>query len=289
MENAEIEAIIKLIDDPDPKVYNDIYDFILNRGSQFLPFLENSWSFNDNPEFQSRVQYLIDTIQINEVGQSVLNWKNNTESELLDLLYIIESVSLLYTDFSELRQSIKKLNESIWLDLNNGLTSIEKIKIINNHFFINYELKPANLLDISSLQLSRVTDTKLMHPLSLSLLYLWVCNKNGLNVKIIHVPEIVLLAYFDEITASIAFATEQHHNIVFFIDPSQQGAIIGRQMVDQYIDSKSFEIQPDFFVPFSKVGEALVLVKLYIKILKGERKKDLRLALFLEIEKQLEA
>jgi hypothetical protein len=67
----EIEALIKLIDDPDEKVFNHVRSRLLELGTEVIPQLENAWeSAQIDVSMQQRIEELIHEINFKSVLQS---------------------------------------------------------------------------------------------------------------------------------------------------------------------------------------------------------------------------
>jgi hypothetical protein len=287
MEKSEIQAIIKLVDDPDPKVFNDVSKIIIEKGNQFTPFLEESWVHNSNIEYQKRIQYLLEQIQIKEIANQIRNWKQNPERDLLDLFVIIERAVLLHDELPDIKQIVEQLNKDIWLDLNNNFTAIEKLKIVNHHIFVKHNFKSIDKISSNNLLFSNFLQKKEVFVFMLGLLYEYICEKNKIPVKLLNIPNLVLLGYFDEITATIAFATEDHHNIVCFVHPSQNGLIIGRNVVDEYLEKQSLKTKSKYFKTLSDIECAVIVINLHLEAMKDNAKTTMSRNTLYEIKKQL--
>ena len=287
MDKSEIQAIIKLVDDPDPKVFKDVSKIIIEKGNQFVPFLEESWVYNSNIEYQDRIQYLLEQIQIKDSANNIKKWKQNPNRDILDLITIIEKSVLMHDDFLDIKQRIELLNKEIWLDLNNNFTAIEKLKIINYHIFVKNNFKSVDTIRTNSLLFSSFLDTKQVFVFMLGLVYEYLCEKNNISVRLINTPNLVLLAYFDEITASIAFATEDHHNIVCFVHPSQNGLIIGRNIVDDYYEKNAITAKPEHFKPLTDIERGLIIIDFHIQAIKNNPKSKIIKGFLEEIKNEL--
>jgi len=72
---AEINALINLVDDEDEAIYFQIREKLLSHGVDAIPYLENAWEHRDlGQEFQSRVEDLIHDIQFTDVTESLKQW-----------------------------------------------------------------------------------------------------------------------------------------------------------------------------------------------------------------------
>ena len=63
-----IQALVRLIDDPDENIFEHVRDEIINHGTAAIPFLESSWEDEDfGLIFQLRIENLIREIQFKSV------------------------------------------------------------------------------------------------------------------------------------------------------------------------------------------------------------------------------
>ena len=117
--DISIQALVKLIDDPDENIFYHIRDELINIGEQAIPFLEDSWEKeNYGLIFQSRIEQLIHDIQFNNVKAKLRNWINSPEKDLLEGAIIINEYQYPNLDENKLIEKIQKIRKDIWLELN---------------------------------------------------------------------------------------------------------------------------------------------------------------------------
>jgi hypothetical protein len=68
--NKEIQALIKLIDDPDEVVYENVHNKIISIGSVIIPELEHCWENSNNTEVQQRLESIIHQSRICQVERT---------------------------------------------------------------------------------------------------------------------------------------------------------------------------------------------------------------------------
>lgn len=287
MDSKEIQAILKLIDDSDPVVFDDIRNVIIENSNQFLPYLENSWIENDSPYYQARIQELLDEIHIKESGNAIAQWGMSDKKDFLDLWLIIEQAIYNHDSANNLRKKVEKLVSDIWLELNVNMTSVEKVKIINEHFFNKLKIKVVEKNSLTSLSIDAIFNKEEANQLTVSLMYMLVAQRSGLDLSLLNLPKINLLAYIDELTASIAFAIEQHYNIVFYLNTAQKGQILGRKVVDTYLESLSIKSDASFFVAKNEVQCAQKLLDSFSNAVVEKNKDSSLIDLIIELDFRL--
>ena len=90
MLNSSIQALVKLIDDPDENVFGHVKDQLLKCGIEAIPYLEHSWEVDYyGLIFQSRVEQIIHEIQFEEIKNQLLAWSNSFDKDLLEGAIVI--------------------------------------------------------------------------------------------------------------------------------------------------------------------------------------------------------
>ena len=134
-ENKEISALLHLIDDPDEDVYNTVSEKIVSFGKEIIPNLENLWETIGNEETQERIELLIHRLHFRDLTTEFTNWKDNS-ADLLQGALIIAKYNYPDLQTAVIKQDIEKIRRNIWLELNNYLTPLEQINVMNSIFFI---------------------------------------------------------------------------------------------------------------------------------------------------------
>ena len=81
---ATIQALVRLIDDPDEMVFQQVRDELMKFGTQVLPVLEQSWEQDYyGLLFQDRVENLIHDIQFETVKAQLTAWLQSPDKDLL--------------------------------------------------------------------------------------------------------------------------------------------------------------------------------------------------------------
>jgi len=135
MEEKDIDAIIRLLDDPDVVVYSIIEKKVLEMGSAIIPKLEKHWENSLNEFLHKRVENIIQKIQFTETSSGLIDWKNNESDDLLKGAYLIAKYQYPDLDFNTLHEKIEKLKRDAWIELRDHLTPLEQIRILNYILF----------------------------------------------------------------------------------------------------------------------------------------------------------
>ncbi|MGM0498019.1 MAG: hypothetical protein ACQESJ_08890, partial [Bacteroidota bacterium] len=89
LKKTEIEALLKLLDDPDEGVYNTAFEKLMNQGHDVIPELEKAWEQSFDEKIQDRLENLIQEIQINSTKRSLKKWAENGGKDLFKGAFFI--------------------------------------------------------------------------------------------------------------------------------------------------------------------------------------------------------
>ncbi|MFM8963974.1 MAG: HEAT repeat domain-containing protein [Sphingomonadales bacterium] len=81
---ATIKALVRLIDDPDELVFQQVRDELMKFGPDVVPVLEQSWEQDYyGLLFQDRIENLIHDIQFEAVKHQLNTWLQSPDKDLL--------------------------------------------------------------------------------------------------------------------------------------------------------------------------------------------------------------
>src|SRR4029077_901148 len=84
---------------------------------------------------QSRIENIIHRIQFEKVIDALKEWKNKNQDDLWAGALLVARYQ--YPDLKEdkLEKLIQLVKQDVWLELNENLTALEKVRVINHIFF----------------------------------------------------------------------------------------------------------------------------------------------------------
>jgi len=150
-----------------------------------------------------------------------------------------------------MNEQIESIRNDVWIEINSNLTALEKVKILNYIIFDLHKFSRNNT-DFYSPQnsyINQVFETKKGNPISLSIVYLSAAWKLGLPIYGVNLPKNFILAYKDEFRQ--LDATDESEDILFYINPYNKGAVLGRREIDYFITQQQLKPQPSFYLPCS--------------------------------------
>ena len=111
-----IDALIKLIDDPDHLVFEQVRTEILRAGTTALPKLHDLLDFEKlSAEHIERVQSLMKELHFAAVMENLEAWCFSSSKDLLKGLHIITSFQFPDLTFESLSAQVHVFERRIWL------------------------------------------------------------------------------------------------------------------------------------------------------------------------------
>lgn len=250
----ELNALIHLLDDPDEIIYSEIKNKFLSLGPPAIPHLESAWENTYDIIMQKRIEQIIHFIQFSKLKSELENWGNLESEDLLKGLLLIAHYQ--YPDLNEekLRKQLKQITQDVWLDLNEDLTALEKINVLNHILFEVHNFSGSSINNYYSPQNSFfncLLETKKGNPVMLSCLYIIIAQELKIPIYGVNLPEHFICAYMDEqqnlVNLSGIEAIKEH--ILFYINPYRKGIVFQHSDIDVFLKQLKLESLPAFYSP----------------------------------------
>lgn len=278
--HKELHALVSLLDEPSDDIYLQIRTKLVNYGSDAIPFLEDVWDNSFNEIVQERSEAIIHAIQFKALRFDLIDWIKNEPENLLRGLYILSKFNYPGLRFEELSQSVEALYRDIWLELNENLTALEKVKVFNHIFYDIHQFKSnrRNLNDPNNLYLKHLLDSKKGIHLSLGSLYIVLAQKLNLPVLGVDLPHYFILAYMDPVDDHENKKLDKE-NILFYINPFFKGSVFTKNEIEAYLDQMKLKPEDKYFLPTSApniIYRSMEMLQIiYKKIRKSEKVEEL--------------
>jgi regulator of sirC expression with transglutaminase-like and TPR domain len=234
----EIKALITLLDDEDKEVLHHVENRILSLGESVLPFLENEWENNLNPNLQSKLEHLIHTLQFQTTKQRLQDWKENQQHDLLRGMWIVASYQYPEVQLEELQEKIDQLYYNVWVHFKDGLNPYDQVKILNYVLYEEFRLSSntKNFHSPANNMLNVVLESKKGNPISLCVVYMLVAQKLKLPIYGVNLPNLFILVYDWDFRP-------------FYINAFNKGLVFTKSDIDNYIQQLGLEQQESFYRP----------------------------------------
>lgn len=255
MSNTEVEALISLLDDPDDRVYEQISDKLFSMGESVIPSLENAWENSFDVLIQQRIEGIIHKIQFEKIFKEIIDWSKNDSTNLLKGALIMARYQ--YPDLEEERiyKHLDQIKQDVWLELNNNLTALEKIRVFN-HIFFDVHCFSGNTANYHAPQnsyINNVLESKKGNPLSLSILYAVIAQDLNIPIYGVNLPEHFILCYMDVESNRILTQDDSSDKILFYINPFSKGTVFGKKEIDMFLKQLKLNPDPTFYQPCNNI------------------------------------
>ncbi|MGL4364249.1 MAG: transglutaminase family protein [Bacteroidales bacterium] len=270
MIDKKIATIISLLDDDDPEVVEIITNQLCDRGEQIIPALQSAWLSSQNELHAQRINHVIRTIAKFTAKQELYKW---VKSGAEDMLNGALSVCKLFEPNIALDRVIndfEKIISSIWLELHDKLTALEKVSIINQILFKKCKFTTTiSGINEPNLLLSKALLSRNGAHITMSIIYVSIAQRINLPINGVAHPQSTLLVYHQP----------PKKNAFFFIDPLQ-GIILGKEKLISIIAEiqKTQDLRDTSFTPCNNATllyRYVYLIREFYKNTKNTNKIDI--------------
>ncbi len=251
MKESEIKALITLLEDPDWTVYEAVKNRLVKLGEKVLPPLKSAWEKSTSDIFLERSLAIISDVQFNQTYNLFKGWVKSDEANLFDGAFLIAKYKFPDIDRDEIMQKVEKIKRDAWLQMNDNLTPLEQVRVLN-HIIFNIHKFIRNNMDFYSPKnsyLNLVLETKKGNPVSLAILYLLVAVKLGLPVYGVNLPKNFILAYVEELSNSNLETVLEDKIVSFYINPYNNGAVLTKREIDYFLKQQKIKPLDYFYTP----------------------------------------
>ena len=211
------------------------------KGTEVLPaLLESRESHAHCEEHERRMDELVDGLHGAYVHQGLRDWfDSGAESAIEGAMWVHKAADPLL-DMEVLRDAYEKLKRNVWLELNEELTALEQVRIVNHILYDVEEFSNAKSgqPDPMHALLGEVLSERKGNPLGLGILYLSLAQDLNLPIHGVNLPNHFILCYCDEHHVhheSSSPDNETPGGVLFYINPFSQGTIINKAEVSEFL------------------------------------------------------
>jgi hypothetical protein len=249
-ERNELNAIIQLLEDPDPEVYEVVSNKLVEYGTALVPSLLQVQYTSTSDLMQDRIDAIIHQIQLKTAIEQFKQWQSISNPSIIEGLMLVSAIVNVHFDKEATLQLFEQIRKSCWLELNNYLTALEKITTLNSVLFNHIHFKGE--LDMSKeeqlFNIEFVLQFKKGNMLSMGALYMALAQVLDLPVKLIKVEDHYLLAYVDSQISFLDPEQKPVESIQFFINPLL-GDIYSMEEIEAFLKTQEVDFEKDNF-PF---------------------------------------
>jgi len=268
--NKELNALISMIDEPSNSIFNQIRDKILIHGIEAIPYLEDAWDNSFNNLLQERIEEIIHNIQLNNLLTDLKTWKKKYPYDLLRGFCLATKYHYPDLDIDKIRENVEEIRRDIWLELNNNLTALEKIKVINHILFDIHGISgnKTNIDAPQNLFINNLLESKKGNHVSIGILYIILSQQLNIPVFGVDLPQHFILAYTDEVYEGKHVEVKENE-VLFYINPFNKGAVFTKREIEVFVKHLKIDSKPDFFNP---CDNTTIIKRLFADMIRSYKK-----------------
>lgn len=252
----ELKALIRLVDEPDEKLFNQVRNHIFDYGMDAVAELEAACELTFDETLQKRIIQLIHDIQMNNLYIELNSWAKFNYTDLLQGYMLVSRYQNPDLNTDLITREIGRIAQEVWLELNNNLTALEKVKVINHILFdINKIVgNTTNLFSPDNFYLKNLFESRKGNPLSIGMLYIIIARSLHIPIYGVDLPRHFILAYADETPMNdIKTDNEKETDILFYLNPFNRGAVFTKKEIELFVKQMNLDFQESFFKPCSNL------------------------------------
>lgn len=248
-QRGEIDALIRLLDDDDPEVFENVSNRLISYGSSVIPELENAWGDTANIYIHDRIEELIHVIQLRALHEELNDWLNDDIATLLDGALLVAKYQFPDLDKDAVYQQMDKVRQKIWLELNQAYTPLENINIFNQVFYsiIGFTGVKNEELDSKDFCINHVLETKRGNAISLGVIYIILAQQLELPVYGVNLYRHFVLAYQKNFVFD--YDMDNARETIFYMNPVNKGVPFQLREIKEYLKSMQVDEKERFFNP----------------------------------------
>ena len=259
-ENKEIQALFKLIDDPDEVVFETVSNKIISLGKDIIPNLEHYSETAIENDLQEKIGTLIQRLQFEDVKEDFKKWGDG-KPDLLAGVLLVAKYAHPTMNATLIFKEIEKLRRNIWLEMNSYLTPMEQINVIGSIVYNYYKQKgiEINYDNPDGFLLNKTLELHQGNAFGNGTLLLILCGLLDVPVYAINIPKQFILGYFEQHYDVLNPTGHASEKIKFYIDPVN-GQMYSHKDVENYFKKMSLPPTSAFFRPFDNKSIIVMLL-----------------------------
>lgn len=265
-EDSELQALISLIDEPDDLSFAKVVEQIFHIGTPAVPLLENAWENTFDTGIQQRIEDIIHKIQFNQLHFDLTKWAHFKEHDLLEGYILFTKYQYPSLKVEPIREEIMQLKKDVWIEINENLTPLEKVKVLNHILFDHYKFSIPEKRESESryLYINHLLETKKGYSISVGILYTILAQSLGMPIQGLLLPGD---RYFMAWTEPVA---EGLPKIKFCINPENRGGVFTKEELAVLLQRLKFPAQESYFIPLRPTAIIAKMFELLSYLLTGE-------------------
>ncbi|WKN45562.1 transglutaminase-like domain-containing protein [Tunicatimonas pelagia] len=242
MKDRELKALVALLDDEDYEVLTHVEERIISYGNPIIPFLEQEWEKNFNPNVQRRLEDLIHTLQFESLKARLGKWYSSAEQDLTEGMWIIATYQYPDLSLESIQESLQHIYYDSWLEFKTDAHPYDQVRILNSVLFNKLKFRANNkhFHSPANSMINRVLETKKGNPISLCVVYMLVAQRLKMPIYGVNLPSLFILTY-------------KQDDLQFYINAFSRGLVFKEQDIDNYIKQLKLSPEDMFYQPCQNI------------------------------------
>ena len=251
---TELKALVSMLDEPIEENYASIHSRINAYGLSAILFLEQASLASKDSEHIARIELLINEIYFKDTYKSLSTWAEEDGHDLIAAFLSISKMLNPEIDTEKYLIEFGKIRKDVWLEINDNLTALEKIKVLN-HIIYDYHMfsgqRSPNGSKLKLYSPDYLFENKKGNSLSLGILYLAISQNLEIPIYGVDLPGHFVLCYLDEevnLKTTKDFGREE---VMFYLNAMNNGAVFTRNEIESFVQQMNIKPEDSHFAPCS--------------------------------------
>ncbi len=268
IQSSEFNALISLLDEPDEKLFAQIEKQVVFAGIHYLPQLENQLHDTFDPLVHGRIKAIIEAIHKKDIYDRLSLWIKNGGNDVMEAFILISKIIQPDIEKDKILEKISRIQQAIWLEMNENLTALEQINVFNQVFYHNYSFKGTKdgEFTLAHFNISGIVETHVGGPIGIGILYMFIAQNLKIPVFGVNLNNNFLLAYTQRYIETQKLLPDGE--VLFYINPNKEGVVFLSEEIDLFIAHNKIPKQASFYLPTTNYSVIMRLVKDLIEICK---------------------
>jgi len=259
----ELIAMISLLDDPDEFVVNTVKERLFSEGGSLLTSIEEIWFENQFPHLEKEISSVLKQISKKELIADLSSWWSQENGDLLEGWWIVTRTRYPGLKLQQVKQQINELRLECWYRMGNLHRKSDQLQVINHVIYDLHRFKgnSENYHKPENSYINCVLETHSGNPISLSVLYILICQSLGLPIYGVNLPQHFVVALCESDSESKPSLIIEQNGLMngglqteigeplFYINPYNKGQIFTKENISSFLKVIGIEAQPEFYRP----------------------------------------
>ena len=204
------------------------------------------------------------------------NWVKFHSNDLIKAFLLISKFRYPDLDEEKYLQHIEKLKQDIWLEMNENLTALEKVKVLNHIFYDIYKFRGQlpNKTNINAFYLNELLDSSKGSAIALGILYSSVAQNLNIPIFGVDLHLHFILAYMEDNQPIKNVEDYIYDEVLFYIAVVNKGSVFAHKEVNRYLDQLKLKTKPEYYIPCNNISIIQRLINDMISAYRKEKMED---------------